>query len=69
MPLPVVYVDELTRKFGDFVAVDHVSFEVNPGEIVGYLGGWSERFWQNHHHPYVARSAGAHFRQRYRSRF
>ena len=38
MPLPVVYVDELTRKFGDFVAVDHVSFEVNPGEIVGYLG-------------------------------
>ncbi|MCS6994659.1 MAG: ABC transporter ATP-binding protein [Anaerolineales bacterium] len=38
MPLPVIYVDELTRKFGDFTAVDHVSFEVNPGEIVGYLG-------------------------------
>ncbi len=38
MPLPVVYVDELTRKFGDFTAVDHVSFEINTGEIVGYLG-------------------------------
>ncbi len=38
MPLPVLYVDELTRKFGDFTAVDHVSFEVNGGEIVGYLG-------------------------------
>jgi ABC-2 type transport system ATP-binding protein len=38
MPLPVIYVDELTRRFGDFVAVDHVSFEVNAGEIVGYLG-------------------------------
>ncbi len=38
MPLPIIYVDELTRKFGDFTAVDHVSFEVNAGEIVGYLG-------------------------------
>jgi ABC-2 type transport system ATP-binding protein len=38
MTLPVIYVENLTRRFGDFVAVDHVSFEVNPGEIVGYLG-------------------------------
>lgn len=38
MPLPVIYVDDLTRKFGDFTAVDHVSFEVSAGEIVGYLG-------------------------------
>src|SRR5512140_148240 len=38
MTLPVVFVDNLTRRFGDFVAVDHVSFEINPGEIVGYLG-------------------------------
>jgi ABC-2 type transport system ATP-binding protein len=34
----VVCVDNLTRRFGDFVAVDHVSFTVNAGEIVGYLG-------------------------------
>lgn len=38
MSLPVIYVDHLTRRFGDFTAVDHVSFEVNTGEIVGYLG-------------------------------
>jgi ABC-2 type transport system ATP-binding protein len=29
---------ELTRRFGSFVAVDHVSFDVRPGEIFGFLG-------------------------------
>jgi ABC-2 type transport system ATP-binding protein len=29
---------QLTRCFGDIVAVDSVSFEVNRGEIVGFLG-------------------------------
>jgi ABC-2 type transport system ATP-binding protein len=28
----------LTRRFGDFLAVDQVSFEVERGEIFGYLG-------------------------------
>ncbi|GAB4486896.1 MAG: ABC transporter ATP-binding protein [Anaerolineales bacterium] len=36
--MPVISVENLTRSFGDFTAVDHVSFEVNAGEIVGYLG-------------------------------
>ena len=31
-------VEGLTKRFGDFTAVDHVSFEVCPGEVVGYLG-------------------------------
>jgi ABC-2 type transport system ATP-binding protein len=35
---PVLITEGLTRRFGDFVAVDHVSFQVNPGEVVGYLG-------------------------------
>jgi ABC-2 type transport system ATP-binding protein len=35
---PVISVQNLTRKFGDFLAVDHVNFEVNAGEVVGYLG-------------------------------
>ncbi|MDD5468142.1 MAG: ABC transporter ATP-binding protein [Anaerolineales bacterium] len=35
---PVVVVEELTRRFGDFTAVDHVSFQVQAGEVVGYLG-------------------------------
>jgi len=38
MTEPVIRVENLTRRFGDFVAVDHVSFQVNPGEVVGYLG-------------------------------
>ena len=33
-----IEVRDLTRRFGDFVAVDHVSFEVRPGEIFGFLG-------------------------------
>jgi drug efflux transport system ATP-binding protein len=28
----------LTRRFGDFVAVDHLSFEVEVGQVMGYLG-------------------------------
>jgi len=28
----------LTRVYGDFVAVDHVDFEVHAGEVFGYLG-------------------------------
>lgn len=35
---PVISVENLTRRFGDFVAVDHVNFEVGAGEVVGYLG-------------------------------
>jgi ABC-2 type transport system ATP-binding protein len=38
MSEPVIRVDNLTRRFGEFVAVDHVSFQVSKGEIVGYLG-------------------------------
>ena len=30
--------EHLTRRFGDFVAVDDVSFDVEKGEIFGYLG-------------------------------
>jgi len=33
-----VTVENLTKKFGDFVAVDNVSFEAHRGEIFGFLG-------------------------------
>jgi ABC-2 type transport system ATP-binding protein len=35
---PAVTVERLTRRFGDFTAVDEVSFEVARGEIFGFLG-------------------------------
>ena len=37
-PAPVIRARELTRTFGAFTAVDHVSFEVMPGEVFGFLG-------------------------------
>jgi len=36
--MSAIVVDNLTRKFGGFVAVDRVSFAVEPGEIFGFLG-------------------------------
>lgn len=36
-PAPVE-VHRLTRRFGDFTAVDDLSFSVRPGEIFGFLG-------------------------------
>ncbi|MDR3573548.1 MAG: ABC transporter ATP-binding protein [Anaerolineaceae bacterium] len=35
--LPVV-VENLVKRFGNFVAVDNVSFSVKPGEVFGWLG-------------------------------
>ena len=35
---PAVVASELTRRFGSFVAVDRVSFQVAAGEIFGFLG-------------------------------
>ncbi len=33
-----IVVDNLTKTFGDFVAVDRVSFDVRKGEVFGFLG-------------------------------
>jgi ABC-2 type transport system ATP-binding protein len=38
MPSPVVEVQHLTKRFGRATAVDDISFEIHPGEIVGLLG-------------------------------
>ena len=34
----VISVRDLTKSFGDFTAVDHISFDVRRGEIFGFLG-------------------------------
>jgi ribosome-dependent ATPase len=33
-----IVADNLTMRFGDFIAVDHVSFRIERGEIFGFLG-------------------------------
>lgn len=38
MKRKVIIADQLTKQFGDFVAVDHISFSVAEGEIFGFLG-------------------------------
>lgn len=35
---PVIEVLDLTKQFGSFIAVDHISFNVRRGEIFGFLG-------------------------------
>lgn len=37
-PTPMIQVSNFSKRYGDFVAVDGISFEVNEGEIFGILG-------------------------------
>ena len=36
--MKVIVADNLIKKFGSFTAVDNISFEVEKGEIFGFLG-------------------------------
>lgn len=36
--MKAIEVNQLTKCFGKFTAVDHISFDVEPGEIFGFLG-------------------------------
>ncbi len=38
MPEPIIHVDRLTKKFKNFMAVDHISFDVPAGQIFAFLG-------------------------------
>src|SRR2546426_12755020 len=35
---PILQVKDLYKRFGGLVAVDHVSLDIHPGEVVGLLG-------------------------------
>ncbi len=34
----MIQIENLTRRFGEFIAVDNLSFQVKPGEVLGFLG-------------------------------
>ncbi len=36
--MKAIEVKDLTKRFGEFTAVDHITFEVEQGEIFGFLG-------------------------------
>src|SRR5215475_1280637 len=36
--MEVIKTEKLTKRFGNFTAVDNISFEVSKGEIFGFLG-------------------------------
>ena len=36
--MSAIIVTDLTRRFGAFTAVDHLTFDVRPGEVFGFLG-------------------------------
>ena len=38
MMTEVIHTDNLTKRFGTFTAVDHISFDVHHGEVFGFLG-------------------------------
>src|SRR5947207_11980786 len=38
MSEPMIEVEGLTKRFGTFTAVDHISFTVGKGSIFGFLG-------------------------------
>ena len=38
MPATAIRTEGLTKRYGDFAALDHLNLEVTPGEVVGYLG-------------------------------
>ena len=38
MPEIVIQTDQMTKRFGNFIAVNHITFEVFKGEIFGFLG-------------------------------
>src|SRR5678815_737775 len=38
MSTPVLSVQHLVKRFGEFVAVNDISFDIRPGEILGLLG-------------------------------
>ncbi|MGB9333621.1 MAG: ATP-binding cassette domain-containing protein, partial [Candidatus Acidiferrales bacterium] len=38
MPAPAIATENLTRRFGQLLAVDHVNLTVAPGQFFGFLG-------------------------------
>ena len=56
----VIETDSLTKRFGTFTAVDHISFEVGEGEIWFPGSQWRRK---DDGDAYALRTVDTHFRQ------
>ena len=52
MATPAIQVQNLTKNYGPIKAVDDISFQVQPGELVGFLGPNGGRQIDLHAHPH-----------------
>lgn len=46
----MIKVENVTKKYGSYVAIDNINFEINEGEIVGFLGPNGARKNYNNEH-------------------
>ncbi len=46
----LIKVENVTKKYGGYVAINNISFQVEDGEIVGFLGPNGAR--KNNHNEY-----------------
>jgi len=71
---PIISVRELSKRFGDFTAVDRISFDVARGEIFGFLGAngagktTAMRMLCGLSYPYVGKRYGRRLRRDARRR-
>jgi len=63
----VIKTENLTKKFGDFVAASELSFEVTKGEIFGFLG--ANGAGKNHRHAHAMRALYSIVRKSYHRGF
>ena len=48
----MIHIENLVKRYGDLVALNHLNLDIHEGEIFGLLG--SERLWKNNRHQLPA---------------
>ncbi|MCI8393161.1 MAG: hypothetical protein HFJ24_05540 [Clostridia bacterium] len=52
----MIKVENVTKKYGDYVAVNNISFTINDGEIIRiFRAKWSRENYNNEHDNWIYR--------------